>query len=118
MDRYEIIIYWSAEDDAFVAEVRTLRVLADRPRRPCRFLVLGSASPELAGLLGERHSGPRSRVRHLDRGDGPHNGRHHCPVNPVILSFPGRSQFRGLKAAAGCQLPGRRASTCWRKDSG
>jgi hypothetical protein len=26
---------------------RTLRVLADRPRRPARFLILGSASPEL-----------------------------------------------------------------------
>jgi predicted AAA+ superfamily ATPase len=31
---------------------RVLRVLADRPRRPARFLVLGSASPELLRQAG------------------------------------------------------------------
>lgn len=35
----------------------TLRVLADRPRNPCRFLVLGSASPELLRQSSETLAG-------------------------------------------------------------
>jgi len=34
-----------------------LRVLADRPRRPCRFLILGSASPELLTQTSETLAG-------------------------------------------------------------
>ena len=36
---------------------RTLRVLADRPRRPARFLVLGSASPDLLRQSSESLAG-------------------------------------------------------------
>jgi hypothetical protein len=36
---------------------RTLRVLADRPESPCRFLVLGSASPELLKQSSETLAG-------------------------------------------------------------
>ena len=35
----------------------TLRVLADRPKRPARFLVLGSASPELLRQTSETLAG-------------------------------------------------------------
>jgi predicted AAA+ superfamily ATPase len=35
----------------------TLRVLADRPRHPCRFLVLGSASPDLLRQTSETLAG-------------------------------------------------------------
>lgn len=41
----------------------TLRVLADRPRRPARFLVLGSASPELLRQSSETLAG---RVAHYE----------------------------------------------------
>jgi len=34
-----------------------LRVLADRPRRPCRFLILGSASPDLLKQTSETLAG-------------------------------------------------------------
>jgi len=37
--------------------LRVLRVLADRPGTPCRFLVLGSASPELLGQSSETLAG-------------------------------------------------------------
>jgi hypothetical protein len=40
---------------------RVLRVLADRPRRPARFVVLGSASPELLRQSSESLAG---RVAH------------------------------------------------------
>ena len=36
---------------------RSLRVLADRPRTPCRFLVLGSASGDLLGQSAESLAG-------------------------------------------------------------
>jgi hypothetical protein len=42
-----------------------LRVLADRPRRPARFLILGSASPELTCHVSESLAG---RVEHLEIG--------------------------------------------------
>ncbi len=42
-----------------------LRVLADRKPLPARFLLLGSASPELAGRASESLAG---RVRHVDMG--------------------------------------------------
>lgn len=42
-----------------------LRVLADRPRRPARFLVLGSAAPELVRGISESLAG---RVRFVDMG--------------------------------------------------
>ena len=43
----------------------TLRVLADRPARPCRFLVLGSASPDLLKQSSETLAG-RIVYHHLD----------------------------------------------------
>ena len=46
----------------------TLRVLADRPRRPARFLVLGSASPSLLRQTSESLAG---RIAYLDL-DGLH----------------------------------------------
>ena len=42
---------------------RTLRVLADRPRKPARFLVLGSAAPELLRQSAETLAG---RVAHYE----------------------------------------------------
>ncbi len=45
--------------------VPALRVLADRPRRPARFLILGSASPELARASGETLAG---RVATIEMG--------------------------------------------------
>jgi predicted AAA+ superfamily ATPase len=42
---------------------RVLRVLADRPRRPARFIVLGSASPELLRQSSESLAG---RVAHYE----------------------------------------------------
>ena len=42
-----------------------LRVLADRPRTPARFLLLGSASPHLAGRTSESLAG-RAAFHHLD----------------------------------------------------
>lgn len=64
-----------------------LRVLADRPRRPCRFLILGSAAPELlqqsseslAGRIGYHELGgfaleeigPRNALRLWSRGGLP-----------------------------------------------
>lgn len=56
-----------------------LRVLADRPRHPCRFLVLGSAAPELlrqsaetlAGRIAYHHLGGFS----LDETESPDIGR-------------------------------------------
>ena len=36
---------------------RVLRVLSDRPKRPCRFLILGSASPELLRQTSETLAG-------------------------------------------------------------
>lgn len=36
---------------------RILRVLSDRPKRPCRFLILGSASPELLRQTSETLAG-------------------------------------------------------------
>ncbi len=42
-----------------------LRVLADRPRRPCRFLILGSASPELLTQTSETLAG-RIAYHHLE----------------------------------------------------
>jgi hypothetical protein len=44
---------------------RVLRVLADRPRRPARFVVLGSASPELLRQSSESLAG---RVAHYELG--------------------------------------------------
>lgn len=44
---------------------RALRVLADRPRRPARFLVLGSASPELLRQSSETLAG---RIAHHELG--------------------------------------------------
>jgi predicted AAA+ superfamily ATPase len=44
---------------------RVLRVLADRPRRPARFLVLGSASPELLRQSSESLAG---RIAHYELG--------------------------------------------------
>ena len=41
----------------------SLRVLADRPRRPARFLVLGSASPDLLRQSAETLAG---RVAHYE----------------------------------------------------
>lgn len=42
-----------------------LRVLADRPRKPARFLLLGSASPDLVRGVSETLAG---RVAHVDMG--------------------------------------------------
>jgi len=42
---------------------KTLRVLADRPRKPARFLVLGSASPELLRQSAESLAG---RISYVD----------------------------------------------------
>jgi predicted AAA+ superfamily ATPase len=42
-----------------------LRVLADRPRRPARFLILGSASPDIVGGVSESLAG---RVAFVDMG--------------------------------------------------
>jgi uncharacterized protein len=44
-----------------------LRVLADRPRHPCRFLVLGSAAPELLKQTAETLAG-RIAYHQLSRG--------------------------------------------------
>src|SRR6266404_5092594 len=43
----------------------TLRVLADRPRTPARFLILGSADPRLVRGVSESLAG---RVSHVDIG--------------------------------------------------
>ncbi len=45
------------------AVFRSLRVLADRPRTPCRFLVLGSASGDLLGQSAESLAG---RIAYLN----------------------------------------------------
>jgi predicted AAA+ superfamily ATPase len=61
----------------------TLRVLADRPRHPARFLVLGSAAPALLRQSSESLAG---RIAYVELG-----GDHRTFRQGRIVSIPGAS---------------------------
>jgi uncharacterized protein len=81
-----------------------LRVLADRPRTPARFLILGSADPRLVRGVSETLAG---RVHHVD-------------VTGFDISAVGASRFRTLWLRGGFPRSflarGADASLMWRRD--
>jgi predicted AAA+ superfamily ATPase len=81
-----------------------LRVLADRPRHPARFLVLGSASPELLRQGSETLAG-RIAFHHLDGFDMEETGSRNMTRLWMRGGFP-RSYLAGSNAA----------SDVWRRD--
>lgn len=69
-----------------------LRVLADRPQKPARFLVLGSASPELLRKSSESFLGSPFRARRWT-GSG-QCSRTITPKSGTARNSPGRSESR------------------------
>ncbi|HEX7670539.1 MAG TPA: ATP-binding protein [Polyangiaceae bacterium] len=81
-----------------------LRVLADRPRTPARFLILGGADPRLVRGVSESLAG---RVHHID-------------ITGFDISEVGASRFRTLWLRGGFPRSflarGADASVAWRRD--
>jgi predicted AAA+ superfamily ATPase len=81
-----------------------LRVLADRPRAPARFMILGSADPRLVRGVSESLAG---RVHHID-------------ISGFDISEVGASQFRTLWLRGGFPRSflarSANASVSWRRD--
>lgn len=81
-----------------------LRVLADRPRTPARFLILGSADPRLVRGVSESLAG---RVHHID-------------IGGFDISEVGAAHFRTLWLRGGFPRSflarGAGASVSWRRD--